>query len=255
MRRAMIIPAAGTGSRLRSPLPKVLAPVNGRPMLDHLLERYTPFVDRFVLVVHPTAEAAVRRHCAWRGIDADVEIQESPTGMLDAILIPHDRLRRLGPDSVWLTWCDQVAVHPETIRTLASLSQERPAADLIFPTVLRSAPYIHFERGPDGRIIRVLQRREGDAMPERGESDVGLFCMSPSAYLDRLHAYSREAVLGKGTGERNFLTFVPWFGSSDRIRTFEAREAMESVGVNTPAELAEVEAYLLQESRRGASLA
>ena len=60
----MIIPAAGRGSRLQSSMPKVLYPVAGRPMIDYLLELYAPFVDRFVLVLHPSFAEEVERHCA-----------------------------------------------------------------------------------------------------------------------------------------------------------------------------------------------
>ena len=35
---AVIILAAGQGKRMRSPLPKPLVPVAGRPILDHLLD-------------------------------------------------------------------------------------------------------------------------------------------------------------------------------------------------------------------------
>ena len=40
--RTLIIPAAGLGSRLGLNLPKVLVPVDGRPMIDWLVELYAP---------------------------------------------------------------------------------------------------------------------------------------------------------------------------------------------------------------------
>ena len=36
--RAVIILAAGEGTRMKSPLPKVLHPVNGRPLVTHVLD-------------------------------------------------------------------------------------------------------------------------------------------------------------------------------------------------------------------------
>ena len=87
MKRALIVPAAGRGSRLGSDLPKVLYPVGGRPMLDILLELYEPRVDRVALVVHPSFEQRVEDHCRARGTEALVVLQPEPTGMLDAILL------------------------------------------------------------------------------------------------------------------------------------------------------------------------
>ena len=43
--RVLIVPAAGRGQRLGSSVPKVLVPVNGRPMLHHLLDLYAPLSD------------------------------------------------------------------------------------------------------------------------------------------------------------------------------------------------------------------
>ena len=66
MTRMLVVPAAGRGVRLGWDGPKVLAPVGGRPMIDHLLARYAPVVDRIVVVVAPAAVAAVRRHLEER---------------------------------------------------------------------------------------------------------------------------------------------------------------------------------------------
>jgi len=135
MSRLMIIPAAGAGSRLGSSLPKVLALVNGRPMVDYLFGLYHEIVDVFILIVHPSFERLVRDHCAGKPFRIEIEKQHSPIGMLDAILIPQKLVTNHHPQTVWVTWCDQIAVHPETVRRLRTLSDEDPQASLIFPTV------------------------------------------------------------------------------------------------------------------------
>jgi bifunctional UDP-N-acetylglucosamine pyrophosphorylase / glucosamine-1-phosphate N-acetyltransferase len=241
--RVMLIPAAGRGSRLGASMPKVLFPVNGRPMIDYLLDLYAPVVDGFVLVVHPSAEAMVRAHCRARSTAVEYDVQMEPTGMLDAILIPGERVRRLGATSVWITWCDQIAVHPETITTLAAHSSHHPECALVFPTVARRAPYIHLVRDARGEIVAIRQRREGDAMPEVGESDVGLFCLSAAAYHDLLPQFARIGEAGSVTSERNFLPFIPWLGGRAEVRTFPARDEIESLGVNTPEDVQRLEAY------------
>ena len=68
MKRLMIIPAAGLGTRLESETPKLLYPVNGRPMLNYLFDLYAPVVSRFVLVLHPTTVERVEQHCATLGL-------------------------------------------------------------------------------------------------------------------------------------------------------------------------------------------
>lgn len=245
MPRLLVIPAAGLGSRLGASVPKVLVPVAGVPMLDRLLALYRSAVDRVVVVVGPSFEPDVKRHVAARPDHdrIDCVVQPSPTGMLDAILLAMPIVERHGPASVWVTWCDQVAVHPRTIERLRALTDGTRPDALVMPTVTRRHPYIHFERDAAGRITRVLHRREGDAMPATGESDMGLFAMSASAYRGQLPEYARELEVGSATGERNFLPFIPWLARTDRVVSFPCEDPMEAVGINTPEELALVEEY------------
>jgi bifunctional UDP-N-acetylglucosamine pyrophosphorylase / glucosamine-1-phosphate N-acetyltransferase len=245
MPRLLVIPAAGLGSRLGAAVPKVLVPVAGAPMLDRLLDLYRSAVDRVVVVVAPSFESDVKRHVAARPDQHRVDciVQPSPTGMLDAILLAMPIVERHGPSYVWVTWCDQVAVHPRTIGRLGALTDgSRPDA-LVMPTVTRRHPYIHFEREASGRITRVLHRREGDVMPAAGESDMGLFAMAAAAYRERLPEYARAVEIGPATGERNFLPFIPWLARTDRVTTFPCEDPMEAIGINTPEELALVEEY------------
>jgi bifunctional UDP-N-acetylglucosamine pyrophosphorylase/glucosamine-1-phosphate N-acetyltransferase len=243
MNRLMIIPAAGLGSRLGSTVPKVLVPVNGKPMIDYLLDLYAPMVERFILILNPSFASEVIRYCAERALAIDYETQETPTGMLDAILIPRDRIRTLDPTGVWITWCDQIAVHPETIKALKEAANQNPDTALIFPTIERTDPYIHLVRNDRHEIVDILHRREGDHLPEVGESDMGLFCLSRKAYLELLPQFSRHAGIGAGTYERNFLPFISWLLGRADVKTFPGRDETESIGINTPAELRRVEHY------------
>jgi bifunctional UDP-N-acetylglucosamine pyrophosphorylase / glucosamine-1-phosphate N-acetyltransferase len=244
MNRLMIVPAAGLGSRLGSSVPKVLCPVNGKPMIDYLFDLYSSVVEQFILVLHPSFAPEVVRYCETYPLPIEYEMQEKPTGMLDAILIPTERVRRYRPRSVWITWCDQIAVQPLTVSKLVTLSEQDSKAALIFPTVLRTEPYIHIARDDQGEIIDILHQREGDTLPEVGESDMGLFCLSGDTYLQLLTDFARDVVKGALTQERNFLSFIPWLQERAEVHTFPACHEMESVGINTPTDLDQVEKYL-----------
>lgn len=248
----MIIPAAGRGSRLNTTTPKLLYPVAGRPMIDHLFELYAQWVDRFVLVVHPSFEQEVRAHCASLPYAIDFDVQPEPTGMLDAILIPHEHIRNLNPHAVWITWCDQVAILPDTAARLAAHDERASHPALVLPTIKRSEPYIHFERDAQSEIVAIKHRREGDTMPAVGESDVGLFALSRDAYLRLLPLFAESVVPGEGTRERNFLPFIAWLRGRAPVSTFSALHDIESVGVNCAEDLMKVEAYFRQRAAANA---
>jgi bifunctional UDP-N-acetylglucosamine pyrophosphorylase/glucosamine-1-phosphate N-acetyltransferase len=243
----LIIPAAGAGTRLHSPIPKVLSPVNGKAMVEYLIERYKRAVQRFVLVVHPSFEADVKNHVAKVAPSLDVQFatQPKPTGMLDAILLAEDAMKGTHVERIWITWCDQIGVHPHTIETLERVAWERPDAAAVFPTSRQVSPYIHVDRDADGRIAAIRQRREGDEMPDVGESDMGLFSLSGDAYFNLLPEYGRETTQAAGTRERNFLPFLPWLARRGHpVLTFPSTNDLEAIGINTPDDRRRLEDYL-----------
>ena len=244
--RLLIVPAAGRGTRLGSVHPKALVPVDGRPMLDYVADLYSRHAARIVVVAHPSFSREVE---SWgRLAPVDVVEQPSPTGMLDAILLASTIVARLRPAWIWITWCDQIGVLPATVERLAA-ETAIPGRSLVLPTVRQRDPYIHLLRDAGGRITRVLHRREGDAMPEEGEGDMGLFALTRAAFEDDLHQYASEAAVGEGTGERNFLPFIPWLASRASVTTFPCTDPMEARGVNTPEDLRVMEAWLRERRR------
>lgn len=243
MKRLMIIPAAGLASRLKSSIPKILFPVNGRCMVDYLFDLYAETVESFIVVLHPSFKKEVMEYCATRFLKIEYVVQESPTGMLDAILIPQDYVRNYQPGNIWITWCDQIAIHHQTIKNLVNISNKEPDTALIFPTAKKKNPYIHLVRNEHNEIKGVLHYREGDNMPKVGESDMGLFCLSNDAYLRLLTDFSCEVGKGKTTMERNFLPFIPWLYGRAKVLTFSCHDEIESLGINTQSDLHQIEKY------------
>ena len=216
-------------------------------MIDHLFDRYRHAVRRFVLVVHPSFESEVRRHVEQNAPSVDVAYaaQLEATGMLDAILLASDAVKTSSAHRVWITWCDQIGVHPDTIATLTRMSAERSDVPVIFPTARQETPYIHLDRDAGGQITAIRQRREGDAMPPVGESDMGLFSLSPDAYFHLLPQFGSEAMKATATRERNFLPFVPWLVEHGQpVLTFTSTNEMEAIGVNNPDDRRRLEEYL-----------
>jgi dTDP-glucose pyrophosphorylase len=72
----------------------MLVPVGGRPMLDRLIDLYRPWVGRIVLVVSPGFADAMRTRAFDTDIPIDIEVQERPTGMLDAVMLARERVQQ-----------------------------------------------------------------------------------------------------------------------------------------------------------------
>lgn len=85
-----IILAGGMGTRIRErvpDLPKVLAPVNGVPFLDYVLNMLVRYgVDRFILAVGYKAPAILSRYGSeYMGVPVDYSFESSPLGTGGAI--------------------------------------------------------------------------------------------------------------------------------------------------------------------------
>jgi bifunctional UDP-N-acetylglucosamine pyrophosphorylase/glucosamine-1-phosphate N-acetyltransferase len=239
--RVLIIPAAGAGSRLGGAVPKILVPVAGRPLIEHLVSLYRSRAASIVVVAHPAFSGRLRG-------PFEVVEQHERTGMLDAVLLGSGVVARERPDEVWVTWGDQVGVLPATVERLAGAMSGPAAPSAALPLVTRHDPYIHFDRDSAGRLLAIRQRREGDVMPDTGEGDIGLFALTRAAFESDLRDYAAAVPRGRGTGERNFVPFIPWLAQRRHVVTFPCTDPREAIGINTPEDLAQMEDWLSSRS-------
>jgi bifunctional UDP-N-acetylglucosamine pyrophosphorylase / glucosamine-1-phosphate N-acetyltransferase len=239
-----VIPAAGRGSRLGWQGPKILYSIAGRTILSRIHDLLAPFCARMVFVVSPAAEQPVMSalgaiaESGWSTV-----IQSEPMGMAHAV---ECGLAEVASPYTLVLWGDQAAVHAHSVETAVRLVQGPLLPDALVPTILRATPYVHFERDLNGRIGRVLQAREGDVMPERGESDSGLFLFRTEVLRRRMVAYLRmPSAIGARSGELNFLPIIPMMAAAgDSVLTAHIIRSEESIGVNTPEEGAFLSEYL-----------
>ncbi len=105
---ALIIPAAGSGSRFGGELPKQLVPLAGRPVLARTLEAFAGLVDRAWLAVNPAwydevAAIAAAAPFPCIVVDGGATRQDSVDAALTAVdagcdrVLVHDAVRPLVP--------------------------------------------------------------------------------------------------------------------------------------------------------------
>ena len=75
-----IILAAGQGTRMHSDLPKVLQPLAGRPLLEHVLEIAEALGAADIAVVYGHGGDAVQSACAGRDIRWELQAEQLGTG-------------------------------------------------------------------------------------------------------------------------------------------------------------------------------
>jgi HAD superfamily hydrolase (TIGR01509 family) len=241
-----VVPAAGRGSRLGFHRPKILFPVAGRLILDWLLDFLVPNCASLVFVVSPDGVDEVIGELERR-IPGRFEtvVQQHPTGMADAVALGLTAVRT---QHVAIVWGDQVGLCADSVETCLALHQGPLDPVATCPTVIRTSPYIHFDRDDRGRLTGVLQAREGDTMPETGESDAGFFCFRADALRQLLPSARADGVLlGRRTAEFNFLPIIPraaHVNGGAHVLTPRHVRVGETVGINSAADVATSEQFL-----------
>ncbi|MCW2698993.1 MAG: UDP-N-acetylglucosamine pyrophosphorylase [Blastococcus sp.] len=114
---AVVVLAAGQGTRMRSSTPKVLHPLGGRSMLGHVLAAAEPLGAGTTIVVVGAGRAAVEAHLAAIAPGAVPVPQEEQRGSGHAAALALDAVPELD-GTVLVVNGDAPLLRPETIRAL-----------------------------------------------------------------------------------------------------------------------------------------
>jgi len=241
---AAVVLAAGKGTRMKSDLHKVLHPIAGRPMLEHLLASLeTLGVSRTVVVVGNQREQ-IESALAGRGVD--FAVQEPQLGTAHAVLQARDALAGFEGDVLLLSG-DVPFVRPETMRLMleALHGPSEPAAVVLGFRPEDSAAYGRIVAGVDGRIEKMVEHK--DATDE--ERRVGL-CNSNLFAVRAADLWPLLERVGNDNAQREYyLPDIVMVAARDgRASRVIEGEAAEAIGPNSRAEFAAAE--LVWQARR-----
>ena len=177
----IVILAAGMGKRMHSRLPKVLQPIAGRPMIDHVLDATEGLSasPRVVVVGHGAEN--VMEHLADRS-DVAFALQSPQLGTGHALRQALGQLDR--NESKTLVCLGDVPLLSR--ETLAAIASEAEKSDLVLLTVELDNPtgYGRILRNTMGFVRAIVE--EKDASPEERlvrEVNTGIMCL-PTSRLD-----------------------------------------------------------------------
>jgi bifunctional UDP-N-acetylglucosamine pyrophosphorylase/glucosamine-1-phosphate N-acetyltransferase len=232
MKICALIPAAGRGTRLGTDTPKILTPLTAQETIWSILyAKLSPLVDHIHLVLSPQGAAL------FPPLPANVSTSIQPTaiGMGDAIFCGYHVWSRY--DAVLVVWGDQVFISIDTLRrAIAALPV--PNRHAVLPVTRMAVPYVEYVfAGP--RLSDVLLTREGDITTPNGFSDVGTFLLGTLGLQLAWEDYLASEPHGAGTGEINFLPFLPFLSSHGwSITPLTVADVTEARGINTQDDLA-----------------
>src|SRR5579863_406196 len=244
---AVIVLAAGKGTRMKSDLHKVLHPIAGRPMIEHLMAS--------VAALSPERQVVVAGHgreqlAASLGGRALIALQEPQLGTGHAVLQAEDALAGFAGD-VLILYGDVPFVRPETMRAMLDRLHGDDAPAVV---VLGFEPEHALQYGRviarDGRIVRMVEHKDASA-----EERACRLCNSGLMAVRAADLFALLARLGNDNSQGEYyLTDIVNIATDDGrlCAVVTTGDPDEVAGINSRAELAAAEARWQQQRRRRA---
>jgi bifunctional UDP-N-acetylglucosamine pyrophosphorylase/glucosamine-1-phosphate N-acetyltransferase len=243
---ALIILAAGKGTRMKSDLPKVLHSIAGAPLLIHAMKSGASLEpDRTVIVAGHGAQAVEAAAKDWSD-DAEVVLQTEQLGTGHAVAQAAAALDGFEGDAIVLCG-DTPFIQPETLEAMLAARTEHDVVVLGFNAA---------DPGKYGRLImnggaleKIVEFKDASG-EERAVTlcNSGVICAKSDVLSELVSAVSDDNAAGE-----YYLTDIIGIARSKGLSAtvVECAEA-ETMGINSRAELADGEVAFQARARRAA---
>ncbi len=239
----VVVLAAGQGKRMRSRVPKVLQPLGGRPLIEHVIAAARMLKPARICVVYGHGGDEVPQALRADGLTFVKQQPQLGTGHALAQALPH--LENSGLTLV--LYGDVPLIGEETLAAMIAGGGDRLTlltAELDDPT-----GYGRIVRNRRGSVTSIVEEKDASAT-ERGIREINSGIMAlPAARL----AGWLAKLTNRNAQREYYLTDVVPLALADKVAVaaVKARAAWEILGVNSKEQLAELERiYQRQQAAR-----
>ena len=236
MRLSVVILAAGQGKRMNSDLPKVLQPLAGQPLLQHVIRAARGLNPDSIYVVYGHGGAQVQAALSHENVDWILQAEQRGTGhaVMQAMpLIPDDH-------TVLVLYGDVPLIKSGTLKKMLSAATD---GSLVVLSVEVDNPegYGRIVRDASGQVQTIVE--QADATPAQVRiREVNTGVMAARAGLLRVWLLD---VKSSNLSQEFYLTDVVGIAhaAGAGIGTVAASGSAEVAGVNDKIQLAQAEAH------------
>ncbi|WP_111767691.1 bifunctional UDP-N-acetylglucosamine diphosphorylase/glucosamine-1-phosphate N-acetyltransferase GlmU [Nakamurella deserti] len=251
---AVVVLAAGAGTRMRSTLPKVMHPLAGRPLLWHALTAARGLAPEHLVAVVGHGRETVGAWLETNLPDVATAVQDEQLGTGHAVSCALDVLGPL-TGTVVVTYGDVPLLRTETLAALVSAHQAAGnAVTVLTAHVTDPTGYGRIVRdAPDGGVSAIVEHKDADAAQRAiTEINSGVYAFDAAVLADAL----TRITAANAQGER-YLTDVVGIARGDGrpVGGLVAEDAAETEGVNDRVQLSDMARTLNDRLVRSAQLA
>ena len=239
---AAVILAAGEGTRMKSDLAKVLHEINGRPMIEHVLNALSEVSPvQIVVVVGHQAEAVKERlsggDIGFEGLRFALQSERLGTG--HAVMQVKPVLEGFEGTIMVLTG-DTPLLEKSTLAGFLRFHRESGAsATVMSAEVEDAAGYGRILRDDNDDLLGIVEHKDAtDEQRRIGEYNSGMFCFESDILFSTLEKVDTTNVQGE-----YYLTDIMGILRKDgrRVAVFRIDNADEVMGINDRDQLAMAE--------------
>lgn len=234
--RYAVILAAGQGTRMKSKLYKVLHPVCGKPMVQHVVDHVRKLdIKKIVAVIGHGAEKVQ----AQLGGEVAYVLQDQQLGTAHAVMQAEEMLQ--GKEGVTLVICgDTPLIKPVTMESLFKQHEDTKAkATVLSARIEDPTGYGRIVRNADGHVEKIVEHKDATEEERKiNEINTGTYCFDNIALFEALKKVSNDNVQGE-----YYLPDVIEIlkNQGEVVAAFQTNDLDETLGVNDRAALAEAE--------------
>lgn len=245
MAHAVVILAAGLGTRMKSKLPKVLHPLLGKPLVGYCIDTaFASGAEKVVVVVGHGAEQVLQAFADYPNLS--FVVQEQQLGTAHALAQAQPVLADFrGP--IVVTQGDTPLTRVETLTGLVNTLQNQGAGMALLTMRLEDPTgYGRILRDEQGQILGNVEQK--DATPEQSairEINPGVYCFDTSLW-EKLRRVDNQ----NAAGEYYLPDLIRIYREAgQKVASIESKDTGELLGVNSRHQLAQVERVLLERLR------
>jgi bifunctional UDP-N-acetylglucosamine pyrophosphorylase / glucosamine-1-phosphate N-acetyltransferase len=195
---AVLVLAAGTGTRMRSDIPKVLHPIAGRSMLSHVLHAVAKVAPQHLVVVlgqqRDTVAPVVAELAEELGRTIEVAVQEQQLGTGHAAMCGLSALPEDFDGVVVVTSGDAPLLDADTLADLIATHSTEPAAVTVLTTTLADPTgYGRILRTQDREVIAIVEQADATLSQQTiQEVNAGVYAFDIAALRSALNRLSSD---------------------------------------------------------------
>ena len=241
---ALIILAAGKGTRMNSELPKVLHPIAGAPLLHHAMQTGSALGPARTIVVAGHGAAQVQAAAQDYDPQAEVVLQAEQLGTGHAVDQARDLLQGFEGDVVVL-FGDTPFLRPETLERMLEARKAHDVVVLGFDVAELQPRYGRLVMDGD-RLLRIVEYK--DATEDERQirfTNSGLLACDAATLFDLIAGLSNDNASGE-----YYLTQVAELANARGLSVTAVKcDEAETLGVDSRADLAAADASFQARAR------